>query len=57
MTEKTTTTPERAPEPKASPSDDNPATRRDAWALAISRNPRFKLLPRRGAGFILPAKG
>ena len=59
MTEKpkTETTTPASPEPKASPSDDKPATRRDAWAEAIARNPRFVLIKPSGKGLILPAKG
>jgi hypothetical protein len=34
-----------------------PATRRDAWAEAIARHPRFKLRKPSGRGFILPVKG
>ena len=50
MTEPTETTTPASPEPKAE-------TRRDEFMEAPAKNPRFKLLPRRGAGFILPAKG
>ena len=37
----------------ASPS----STRRDALMEALAANPQFKVLPRSGKGFILPAKG
>ena len=59
MTETTKTkTPERVPEPKASPSDDKPATtRRDALMEALEANPRFVVIKPSGKGFILPTKG
>jgi len=31
--------------------------RRDALIEALAKNPQFKVLPRSGKGFILPAKG
>jgi hypothetical protein len=52
MIEKTAT-PERPPEPKASPSDDKPAITPDTLSLALASNPRFKVLPRSGAGFVI----
>jgi hypothetical protein len=41
----------------ASPSPPAPETRRDALMKALEANPQFKVLPRSGKGFILPAKG
>jgi hypothetical protein len=59
MTEKpkTETTTPAFPPASQEAGDDKPSTRRDAWAEALARNPRFVLYKPSGKGFILPAKG
>jgi hypothetical protein len=44
-TEKTTPVTPSPPEPSS--------PKRDEWLEALARNPNFKLLPRRGQGFVI----
>ena len=49
-TEKTTPSPERAPDAKPAAT---PETKRDEWLEAIESNPRFRLIKPSGAGFVI----